>query len=153
MTSLELRGAPRACDNLVTIEAVITGALAVGAAAAFIALPPHFIAEARLLEDAVNQALSKGYLGRGIFDTNKQLDVFVYKSLGGYIIGEETALMELMEGKVGRPRTKPPLPTSRGLFGMPTVVNNLETVLMLTTSSKSDRRGPGSWVNHMLQAP
>src|SRR6185503_13443211 len=63
----------------------------------------------------------------GIIGTD--LDVFVYRSLGGYIIGEETALMELIEGKIGRPRSKPPLPTARGVFSKPTVVNNLETVL------------------------
>jgi NADH-quinone oxidoreductase subunit F len=111
------------------IEAVMTGALAVGANVAFIALPPHLFAEAQLLEDAINEARDHGYLGRDIFNTQRRLDVFVYKSLGGYIIGEETALMELIEGKVGRPRTKPPLPTARGLFGMPTIVNNLETIL------------------------
>lgn len=111
------------------VEAVMTGALVVGASVAFIALPPHLIVEARLLEAAVQEARDLGYLGRDIFGTGRRLDVFVYKSLGGYIIGEETALMELMEGKLGRPRTKPPLPTARGLFGMPTVVNNLETVL------------------------
>ncbi|HYJ87665.1 MAG TPA: NADH-ubiquinone oxidoreductase-F iron-sulfur binding region domain-containing protein [Pyrinomonadaceae bacterium] len=111
------------------IEAVMTGALVVGASLAFIALPPHLSAEARLLEEAIQEARDQGYLGSNIFDTSRRLDVFVYKSLGGYIIGEETALMELMEGKVGRPRTKPPLPTARGLFGMPTVVNNLETIL------------------------
>lgn len=111
------------------IEAVITGALAVGASAAFIALPPHLFDDAQLLEDAAEEARDRGYLGRDVFSTERSLDVFVYKSLGGYIIGEETALMELIEGKVGRPRTKPPLPTAHGLFGMPTTVNNLETVL------------------------
>ena len=111
------------------VEAVMVGALTVGASVAFIALPPHLSAEAQLLEDAVKEARDRGYLGRDVFDTGKLLDVVVYKSLGGYIIGEETALMELIEGKVGRPRTKPPLPTAHGLFGMPTVINNLETVL------------------------
>lgn len=111
------------------LEAVMAGALAVGARTAFIALPPHFAAEAKLLEDAIREARDHGYLGHDIFDGKSSLDVIVYKSFGGYIIGEETALMELLEGKVGRPRTKPPLPTARGLFGMPTTVNNLETVL------------------------
>jgi len=111
------------------VEAVISGALAVGANVAFIALPPQLSAEAQMLEAAVNDARRHNFVGSGVFGTAKRLDVIVYKSLGGYITGEETALMELIEGKVGRPRTKPPLPTARGLFGMPTTINNLETVL------------------------
>jgi len=111
------------------VEAVISGALTVGAGVAFIALPPQLSAEAQMLEAAVNDAHRHGFIGRGVFGTPNDLDVIVYKSLGGYITGEETALMELIEGKVGRPRFKPPLPTARGLFSMPTIVNNLETVL------------------------
>ena len=105
------------------VEAVVTGALVVGARTAFIALPPQFSAEARLLEDAIREATNAGFIGQG------RLEVFVYRSLGGYIIGEETALMELIEGKIGRPRAKPPLPTARGVFSKPTAVSNLETLL------------------------
>ena len=137
------------------VEAVMVGALAVGASVAFIALPPHLSAEAQLLENAVQEARARGHLGRDVFDTGKSLDVIVYKSLGGYIVGEETALMELIEGKVGRPRTKPPLPTAHGLFGMPTVINNLETVLnafyilkvgVETYRQVGQRRSPGTLV-------
>lgn len=99
------------------VEAVVTGAVIVGARTAFIALPPNFTAEARLLEQAVDDVKPE------------HVDVFVYRSFGSYIIGEETALLELMEGKVGRPRTKPPLPTARGLFSKPTAISNLETLL------------------------
>ncbi len=111
------------------VEAVVCGALTVGANVAFIALPPQLSAEARILEAAVDDARCRGFIGNAVFNTARHVDVIVYTSLGGYITGEETALMELIEGKVGRPRTKPPLPTARGLFGAPTVVNNLETVL------------------------
>jgi len=104
------------------VEAVVTGARVVGARTAFIALPPQFSAEARLLEQAIAEATAAGFIG-------PDLHVFVYRSLGSYIIGEETALMELIEGKIGRPRTKPPLPTARGVFGKPTAVSNLETLL------------------------
>src|SRR6185436_20483768 len=102
------------------VEAVVTGARVVGARTAFIALPPQFSGEARRLEEAIAEAA--GFIG-------PDLQVIVYRSLGSYIIGEETALMELIEGKIGRPRTKPPLPTARGVFGKPTAVSNLETLL------------------------
>jgi NADH-quinone oxidoreductase subunit F len=102
------------------VEAVVTGARIVGARTAFIALPPQFSVEARRLEEAIAEAA--GFIG-------PDGHVFVYRSLGSYIIGEETALMELIEGKIGRPRTKPPLPTARGVFSKPTAVSNLETLL------------------------
>jgi NADH-quinone oxidoreductase subunit F len=111
------------------LEAIIIGAAAVGAQTAFLVLPPHFALEARLLETALREAREHGYVGGNAFGTGKALEVHVYKSLGGYIAGEETALMELIEGKVGHPRGKPPLPTAVGLFNAPTAVNNLETVL------------------------
>jgi NADH-quinone oxidoreductase subunit F len=104
------------------VEAVVTGALVTGARTAFMALPPQFSAEAQTLEDAIEEATAAGFIGHG-------LHLFVYRSLGGYITGEETALMELIEGKIGRPRTKPPLPTARGVFSKPTAVSNLETLL------------------------
>jgi NADH-quinone oxidoreductase subunit F len=100
----------------------VTAARVVGARTAFIALAPQFSAEARLLDHAIKEVTDAGIIGN-------DLDVFVYRSFGGYIIGEETALMELIEGRIGRPRSKPPLPTARGVFSKPTVVNNLETVL------------------------
>ena len=104
------------------VEAVVTAALVVGARTAFIALPPQFSAEAQTLEEAIKEATAPGFIREG-------LQVYVYRSLGGYIIGEETALMELIEGKIGRPRTKPPLPTARGVFNKPTAISNLETLL------------------------
>ena len=137
------------------VEAVICGALTAGANVAFIALPPQLSAEARMLEAAVSDARRRGFIGDAVFDTPRRVDVIVYKSLGGYITGEETALMELIEGKVGRPRTKPPLPTANGLFGMPTVVNNLETVLQAHYALKvgsaeyrqaGTRRSPGTLI-------
>ncbi|HEX8686596.1 MAG TPA: NADH-ubiquinone oxidoreductase-F iron-sulfur binding region domain-containing protein, partial [Pyrinomonadaceae bacterium] len=70
-----------------------------------------------------------GFVGANVFGTGRRLEVSVYRTPGVYIAGEETALLELIEGRVPQPRTKPPLPTARGLFGSPTVVNNLETVL------------------------
>jgi len=111
------------------IEAVITGALAVGASHVLIALPRQLTEQAHVLEKALGQARQYGFVGDGVFNSGTRLDVSVYRTTGEYIIGEETALLDLIEGNAGQPRVKPPLPTARGLFGAPTVVNNLETVL------------------------
>ncbi len=100
-----------------------------GAKTAFIFLPHHFSNESRLLEDALREAREHGFVGRNVFGSGLDVNVVVYRSLGGYVAGEETALMELIEGKVALPRGKPPLPTARGLFGAPTVINNLETIM------------------------
>jgi len=137
------------------VEAVVCGALTVGANVAFIALPPQLSAEAEMLQTAVDDARRQGFVGHDVFGTTRRVDVIVYKTLGAYITGEETALMELIEGKVGRPRIKPPLPTANGLFGMPTVVNNLETVLQAYYALKvgaaefrrtGTRRSPGTLI-------
>ncbi len=111
------------------VEAVVTGALAVGAGHAFIALPRQLAEQSRLLESAVAEARARGFVGEDVFGSGRRLEVSVYRTPGTYIVGEETALLELIEGRVAQPRTKPPLPTARGLFECPTVVNNLETVL------------------------
>jgi len=111
------------------IEAILLGAFAVGAETGVIFLPEHFSPEARLLEQACREALERGFLGRNVFGSNFSCELVVYRGMGGYISGEETALMELIAGKVGRPRRKPPLPVARGLFNAPTAVNNIETVL------------------------
>ncbi len=111
------------------VEAAACAALVIGAQSAIIALPPHLKAEKELIEKAAAEMRSASYLGDNVLGTGSTLDVTVFQTLGTYIIGEETALLELLEGRLGRPRTKPPLPTSVGLFGKPTVVNNLETML------------------------
>ncbi|HEY6329064.1 MAG TPA: NADH-ubiquinone oxidoreductase-F iron-sulfur binding region domain-containing protein [Blastocatellia bacterium] len=110
------------------IEACAIAAHTVGAPAAFIFLPSHFGRELELLEASAAEWRESGWLtdetcGRGF------VDVIPLRSPGRYISGEETALLEILEGRIGRPRGKPPLPTSKGAFGLPTVVNNLETVL------------------------
>lgn len=111
------------------VEAVVTGALAVGAVRALIALPVQLSEQARLLEAAAAEARGRGFLGDDVFGSGRRVEVNVFRTPGDYINGEETSLMELVEGRIGQPRGKPPLPTARGIFGSPTVVNNLETVL------------------------
>lgn len=111
------------------IEAVATGALVVGANTAIISLPPELHEQAEKLRKAVEDARESNLLGKNILGSNKDLDILVYETLGSYIVGEETALLEILEGRVGQPRGKPSLPTEKGLFGQPSCINNLETVL------------------------
>src|SRR5262249_47957559 len=80
----------------------------------------------KILEVAVSEAYAKGFLGKKIFGSSFGLDVAVYRGAGAYICGEETGLLESLEGKRGWPRIKPPFPAIKGLFGRPTVVNNVE---------------------------
>jgi len=107
------------------LEAVTVAGLAVGANAAILFLGNGLEAEERILLDALAEAGRAGLVG----PPSGGPEIFVYRSPGGYITGEETAALELLEGRVGRPRGKPSLPTQKGLLGCSTVVNNLETVL------------------------
>jgi NADH-quinone oxidoreductase subunit F len=111
------------------IESLALAAIALNATTAIVFLPQHFGLEARLLEEALQEASANGLVGENAFGLGRPLNIAVYRAFGRYITGEETALMELVEGRVGRPRGKPPLPVSRGLFGAPTAINNLETLL------------------------
>lgn len=111
------------------IESVVLAAHALRATTAIICLPQQLDAEADLLEKALEDATDKGLLGNHALGLRQQFQIVVYRYPGRYISGEETALMELIEGRAGRPRGKPPMPTAQGLFGSPTAVNNLETVL------------------------
>jgi len=110
------------------LEGVLIASYALGVGDAFIYIRGEDIRVAQCLENAVSDALAGGYLGDNIFGTGFSLKVQVFRGAGAYICGEETALLESIEGKQGRPRLKPPFPVSMGLFGCPTVINNVETL-------------------------
>ena len=110
------------------LEGVIIASYAVGIHAAFIYIRGEYEAVARRLEGAIAEAYDKGYLGKDILGSGFDLDVVVHRGAGAYICGEETALLESLEGKRGYPRLKPPFPASVGLFQCPTVINNVETL-------------------------
>src|ERR1044072_2111097 len=82
----------------------------------------------RILEKAIQEAYAAGFLGKNILGTDYSLDLYVHPGAGAYICGEETALLESLEGKRGNPRLKPPFPAIAGLYACPTVVNNVETI-------------------------
>lgn len=110
------------------IEGIIIASYAVGIHTAYIYIRGEYEAVARRLETAIAGARGKNLLGKGILGSGFDLDVFVHRGAGAYICGEETALLESLEGKRGHPRLKPPFPAVVGLFGAPTVINNVETL-------------------------
>ncbi len=110
------------------IEGIAIAAWAVGANTAYIYIRGEFAEEALLLEQAIREAYSEGYLGKGICGSDFDLDLYVHRGAGAYICGEETGMLESIEGKKGQPRNKPPFPASEGLFQCPTVINNVETL-------------------------
>jgi NADH-quinone oxidoreductase subunit F len=110
------------------IEGIIISSYAIGAHRAFIYIRGEFAFGAERLEDAIKEAYQKGYLGKNILGSGFDLDLDVYRGGGAYICGEETSLMESVEGNRGNPRLKPPFPASVGVYKNPTVINNVETL-------------------------
>jgi NADH-quinone oxidoreductase subunit F len=110
------------------LEGIIIASYAVGIDVAYIYVRGEYEAAAGRLESAIAEARDKGFLGKNIFGRGFDLDVYVHRGAGAYICGEETALLESLEGRRGNPRLKPPFPASVGLFGCPTVINNVETL-------------------------
>ncbi|HEX4337993.1 MAG TPA: NADH-quinone oxidoreductase subunit NuoF [Polyangiaceae bacterium] len=115
------------------VEGCIIGAHAIGAATAYIYVRDELhLAKARL-NAAIKDARAKGYLGTNAFGLGRPVDVHVHTGAGAYICGEETALLNSLEGRRGEPRIKPPFPAQSGAFGCPTTVNNVETIGILPT--------------------
>lgn len=110
------------------IEGMIVSSFALGAKTSYIYIRGEYYYVARILETAIAEAYAAGFLGKNILGTGYNLDLYVQVGAGAYICGEETALLESLEGKRGNPRIKPPFPAIAGLYGCPTVVNNVETI-------------------------
>jgi NADH-quinone oxidoreductase subunit F len=110
------------------IEGVAISAFAIESNTAYIYMRGEFAKAAKILEQAIAQAYAAGFLGKNIFGTGYDLDIYVHRGAGAYICGEETALMESLEGKIGQPRNKPPFPAVAGLYSKPTIINNVETL-------------------------
>ena len=123
------------------IEGALIAGYAMRARAAYIYIRGEYIFEAKALEQAVAEAYSAGLLGKNAAKSGYDFDVFVHRGAGAYICGEETAMIESLEGKKGQPRLKPPFPAGAGLYGCPTTVNNVESIAVVPTIL---RRG-GAW--------
>jgi NADH-quinone oxidoreductase subunit F len=110
------------------IEGIAIAALAADAGHAFIFIRGEYDEQADILDAAVAETYEAGYLGTNILGTHRDLELVVHRGAGAYICGEETALLDALEGKRGNPRLKPPFPAVQGLYGGPTLINNVETL-------------------------
>jgi len=110
------------------VEGCAIGCYAIGAKIAYIYIRGEFFHVQKVLERAIDEAYAKGYLGKNILGSGFDCDVYVHRGAGAYEAGEETALLESLEGKRAQPRNKPPFPAVVGLYNKPTAVNNVETL-------------------------
>ena len=113
------------------IEGMILGSYALGVKTAYIYIRGELFYVLHIIEKAIDEAYRNGFLGENILGSGYSLDLFCHPGAGAYICGEETALIESLEGKRGLPRIKPPFPAVVGLYDCPTVVNNVETIAAL----------------------
>jgi len=123
------------------VEGCLVAGSAMGAQAAYIYIRGEFYNEASNMQVAINEAYAAGLLGKNACGSGYDFDVYMHRGAGAYICGEETSLIESLEGKAGKPRLKPPFPADVGVFGCPTTVNNVETIAVAPTIC---RRG-GEW--------
>ena len=112
----------------ILLEGIIISALSIGAKKAFIYINGNYEKQKEILEKALAQSREKKYWGEKILDSNYNLEIEIFSGAGAYICGEETALINSIEGNRGEPKLRPPFPTEMGLFGKPTAVNNAETI-------------------------
>jgi len=129
------------CDPHKLLEGCLIAGRAMGAHTAYIYIRGEFVHEANVLEQAIAESYTAGLLGKNACKSGWDMDIYVHRGAGAYICGEETSLIESLEGKPGKPRLKPPFPANAGVFGCPTTVTNVETVAVAPTIL---RRG-GAW--------
>ena len=127
-------------DPHLLIEGCLIASFAMRANACYIYLRGEYIYERERLQEAINEAYDAGLVGKNACGSGWDFDIYVHHGAGAYICGEETALLESLEGKKGQPRLKPPFPANAGLYGCPTTVNNVESIAVTPTIL---RRGSG----------
>ncbi len=127
------------------IEGCLIAGFAMGAGAAYIYIRGEFANEAKVLQAAIDEAYEAGLIGKNACGSGYDFDVFLHRGAGAYICGEETGLLESLEGKKGLPRLKPPFPAAVGLYGCPSTVNNVESIAVAPTIM---RRG-AAWFNSL----
>jgi NADH-quinone oxidoreductase subunit F len=115
------------------IEGCLISGYAIRATKCYIYIRGEFFNEASILQKAIDEAYKNNLLGKNVKGSNFDFDLYLHYGSGAYVCGEETALIESLEGKKGQPRLKPPFPASVGLYGMPTTVNNVETIAVVPT--------------------
>ena len=115
-------------DPHLLIEGVIIAAYAIRASKAYIFLRGEYVASEQILRRAIDEAVARGFLGKNILGSGFDFELFVHTGAGRYICGEETGMMNSLEGRRGEPRIKPPFPAAVGAFGKPSTINNVETL-------------------------
>ena len=120
-------------DPHLLIEGCLIASYAIGANTCYIYIRGEYYDESSNLQQAINEAYSNSLIGKNACRSGWDFDLFVHRGAGAYICGEETALLESLEGKKGQPRLKPPFPAGVGLYGCPTTVNNVETISVIPT--------------------
>jgi NADH-quinone oxidoreductase subunit F len=128
-------------DPHILIEGCLLAAFAMRSNASYIYIRGEFYVEAQNLQVAIDEAYEAGLIGKNACGSGWDFDLYLHRGAGAYICGEETALLESLEGRPGRPRLKPPFPAGAGLYGCPSTVNNVETIAVVPAILK---RGP-SW--------
>lgn len=113
------------------LEGALLAAYAIQASVIYIYIRGEYFKEAQALQNAIDESYAKGFFGKDIMGSGFHCNVFVHRGAGAYICGEETALLESLEGNKGMPRLKPPFPAVMGLYGCPTIVNNVETIAVV----------------------
>ena len=126
-------------DPHTLIEGALIASFAMNAHASYIYIRGEYIREREALQAAIDEAYDAGFLGKNAANSGWDFDLYLHHGAGAYICGEETALLESLEGKKGMPRMKPPFPAGAGLYGCPTTVNNVESIAVVPTIL---RRGP-----------
>ncbi len=124
-------------DPHTLVEGMIVGCHTLGAETGYIYVRGEYYDESSRLQQALDEAYEAGLLGKNIESTGVNVDVYLHLGAGAYICGEETALLESLEGKKGQPRLKPPFPAGYGLYGCPTTVNNVETIAQVPAILKN----------------
>lgn len=120
-------------DPHLLLEGMLIAAFAINAHAAYIYIRGEFYNEASHVQQAIDEAYAAGLLGKNAAGSGWDMDIYLHRGAGAYICGEESALLESLEGKPGRPRNKPPFPANAGLYACPTTVNNVETIAAVPT--------------------
>lgn len=115
------------------VEGTLISGMTIGAKVGYIYIRGEYAFEAQRLEEAIEQAYEAGFLGKDAAGSGRPFDIYIHRGAGAYICGEESALLNSLEGKKGQPRLKPPFPAIKGLYDAPTIINNVETMAVVPT--------------------
>lgn len=115
------------------IEGILLACVAIGAKVSYIYIRGEYYSEGSFVQKAIDEAYKAGFIGKNACNSGHDVDIYLHRGAGAYICGEETALLESLEGNKGQPRLKPPFPAGAGLYGCPTTINNVESIAVVPT--------------------